>query len=155
MEEKVIEVEKVEPEDLTIPKKKYRKREELISEPGVTEEKITEAKPKRTYNKKNKKIDTLLDAESISSLAKQIEGIHMLASQISGIPEVVLSSDDSMALAGSVMVVCSQYNLSIDGKTGALLQLLGTASVIYIPRYFAFRRRIAENEINESNAEIS
>ena len=151
-----IEVENIgKPEEATPPTKKTRKREEQLSAPVIEEPITATTKPKRTYNKKSKKIDNILDADAIAGLAKQIEGIHMLAAQISGIPEAVLSPADSTALASAVVGVCAQYDLSIDGKTGALLQLLGTASVIYIPRYFAFRRRVSENVKIESDERLS
>lgn len=133
--------------------KKPRKRTPLVNT-AVKEETVitTDEKPKRTYNKRGKKSAAMdiLTPESIANLAKQIEGLHILGAQISGIPEIMLSSADSQALATSVLAVCSQYDLSIDGKTGALLQLLGTVSIIYVPRFFAFKKRTTENTVIEN-----
>jgi len=120
-------------------------RKDLLSADGVTQETIDE-KPKRTYTKKAK--PNGFSAEAFNQLAKQIEGIHMLAGQLTGIPEFVLDAGDSQALALAVIGVCAQYDLAIDGKTGAALQLLGTAAIIYIPRYFAFRQRNAKDITN-------
>jgi len=40
--------------------------------------------------------------------------------------------------------VCDQYSLSVDGKTGAAIQLLAAAAMIYAPRAFMIKRRLEE-----------
>jgi hypothetical protein len=132
-------------------KNKTRKRVELPpKDETVKEEVIGDEKPKRTYNRKKKAggVD-VFSPEAISNLSKQIEGLHIIGAQMSGIPEIALSGADSQALAMSIIAVCSQYDLSIDGKTGALLQLLGTTSFIYLPRYFAFKNRTTKMAVED------
>ncbi|MHB1222235.1 MAG: hypothetical protein ACYC0J_09595 [Gammaproteobacteria bacterium] len=110
---------------------------------GVEEEVIPE-KTKRTYNKRAKSGGGFSEA-AINQLAKQIEGIHLVGSMVTGIPELALDAESAKALSVAVVGVCQQYDLEISGKTGATIQLIGTAAVIYLPRYFAFRQRNAKD----------
>lgn len=114
--------------------KPIRKKLEIPAE----EIKPDDIKPKREYKKRAPKVDAsgAIDAQA---LGRQIQGIHILAAQITGIEEIILSEGESTELAKSVLSVCAEYDLSIDGKTGAALQLLATAAMLYIPRYFRYR----------------
>lgn len=82
-------------------------------------------------------------------LSKQLFGIHKMASQMTGLPELQIDNDESMALANSIIGVSEQYDLSIDGKTGAAIQLLATAAMIYGPRllYIKARAQAAKNNV--------
>lgn len=82
-------------------------------------------------------------------LAKQLFGLHTMAAQMTGIPEAQISSDEAMMLANSVIGVAEQYDLSIDGKTGAAIQLLATAAMIYAPRllHIKARAKAAQNNV--------
>ncbi len=81
-------------------------------------------------------------------LAKQLQGLHLMAAQMTGLAEVQISSDESMMLANSVIGVSEQYDLSIDGKTGAAIQLLATAAMIYLPRVLAIKARAQAEKNN-------
>ena len=120
------------------PKKRGRGRP-----PGSTN------KAKKEDGPKKRKQSTKSDNEK---MARQICGIHLVIAQITGIPEIALSENDGVALAESVNNVCDQYDLAIDGKTGALIQLAGTAAMIYGPRVFAFHARMnsAQNRKGET-----
>lgn len=99
-------------------------------------EPVTTPASKPTRNKKKGSMDS-------SALGQQLVGVHQLAAMILGVQELQLSPDDGAALGKAIVAICEEYNLSIDGKTGAGLQLFGVAAMIYIPKYFMFRHRIA------------
>ncbi|HKY44769.1 MAG TPA: hypothetical protein VJM50_16880 [Pyrinomonadaceae bacterium] len=80
-------------------------------------------------------------------LARSLLGIHQVAAMILRVPEVQLSEQEGQLLAEAVVAVCEEYGLSIDGKTGAAMQLFGAAAMIYAPRVFAYKMRIAQETI--------
>lgn len=80
--------------------------------------------------------------DDVDRLARHIEGLHMIAALATGIPEARLTSKESESLAIAISAVAAQYDLAIDGKTGALLQLAGAAAMVYTPRVFAYRARL-------------
>jgi hypothetical protein len=82
-----------------------------------------------------------------ASLAKSLVGIHQLAAMVTSIPECQLSEQEGAALAEAVTAVCDEYGLSIDGKTGAAMQLFGACAMIYGPRLFSFRMRMAQQRV--------
>lgn len=93
------------------------------------------------------------------TLAKSLVGIHALASMVTGIPEAQLSEPEGQALAEGVIAVCEEYGLNIDGKTGAAMQLFGACAMIYGPRVFAFKMRMAaqrqqEEQLRETNDNV-
>lgn len=78
----------------------------------------------------------------MGAMAQQLQGLHMMAAATTGLGELQLSDKESIALAGAIVNISEQYDLSIDGKTGALIQLLGTAAMIYAPRFLSVNARI-------------
>lgn len=82
-----------------------------------------------------------------STLAKSLVGIHQLAAMVTQIPEAQLSEGEAQALAEAVIAVCNEYGLSIDGKTGAAMQLFGACAMVYGPRVFSFRMRMAQQRV--------
>lgn len=85
-------------------------------------------------------------------LAKSIAGIHQLGAMLLQIPELQLQEEEAKGLADAVTAVCEEYGLSIDGKTGAAMQLLGAAAMVYGPRYFHFKMRIAKQRAEAEQA---
>src|SRR5579863_9323591 len=76
-----------------------------------------DAKP--TRKRRAKVIDS-------DALAKQLKGIHKLAAQmvpisVNGKPLLELSDDESQQLAQAVAAVANEYDLELDGKTGAAI----------------------------------
>lgn len=88
------------------------------------------------------------DKQARELFAKQLLGVHTLAAQITGIGELQLAPPEGAALADAVCNTCEQYNLAIDGKTGAFLQLAATAAMIYAPRYMHFAARVRAQQAN-------
>ena len=98
------------------------------------------APQKRGRPKKSAEIDT-------AKLARQIQGIHQIGAMVSGIPEFAISGPEAETLAVAVEGVAREYDLSIDGKTGAALQLAFACASVYGPRVFVIaKRRRAEAE---------
>lgn len=96
----------------------------------------TKGKPGRP--KKNARVS--VDA---SALAKQIQGLHAIAALGTGIPEFNLRDDEAEMLGQAVSAVCEEYDLSLSGKTGAALQLLAAAAMVYAPRVMMVKARVA------------
>lgn len=74
------------------------------------------------------------DADAQSQLAKQLMGLHQLAALATGIPEMAINETEAVMLGAAVANVCEEYDLSLSGKTGALVQLLAAAAMVYVPR---------------------
>lgn len=79
-----------------------------------------------------------------TTLGKSLVGIHQLVAMVTGIPEAQLSEPEGQALAEAVCAVCEEYGFAVDGKTGAAMQLFGACAMIYGPRLFHFKARIAQ-----------
>jgi len=94
-------------------------------------------KPGRKPNKKA--------APTGEALGKQLVGIHALAAMFLQIPEVQITEQEGVTLGNAVVAVCEEYNLSVSGKTGAAIQLLAAAAMIYAPRAFVIKARIDQN----------
>jgi hypothetical protein len=80
----------------------------------------------------------------VDAMGKQLVGIHLILVQLTGIPELQITGDEGKALAQSVVNIANQYDLEIDGKTGAAIQLFATAAMIYGPRAFHYRARMSQ-----------
>lgn len=84
-----------------------------------------------------------LSGEALSQLSKQVQGLHALASMATGIPELQLGDKEAEMLSQAMANVSAQYDLKIDGKTGAFIQLAGAMAMIYLPRLSVIKQRIA------------
>jgi len=80
------------------------------------------------------------------TLAKSLMGIHTVVAMVTRIPEAQLKEDEAQALAEGICAVCEEYGLAIDGKTGATMQLVGALGMIYGPRIFFYKMRIAQEQ---------
>jgi hypothetical protein len=90
----------------------------------------------------SKKPKVNFDGEALASLAKQVQGLHQLMALATGIPELMLQEGEAIMLGGAIAQVCEEYDLSLSGKTGALLQLAAAGAMIYAPRFMAVTQRI-------------
>jgi len=124
----------IAPRENSEPPKKRRGRPP--KNPNLQAEKVDSSSAPKT-----RKVKTSYDE---GLLTQQVVGIHMMAAQFSGIPEVVITPDEGKALAKSIILVADQYELSIDGKTGAFIQLLATAAMIYAPRFMMVKHRMSQ-----------
>lgn len=106
------------------------------------------ATPGRKPSKNSKRV-TATDAKA---LARQLVGLHQLGVLVSGIPEVAIDLDEGEILAVGIVAVCDEYDLSIDGKTGAALNLLGACAMVYGKRIFQINARMAAQKKARQNA---
>jgi hypothetical protein len=65
-------------------------------------------------------------------------------------PELAISLEEGNALAESINTVCKEYNLIVDSKTVALIGLVTTAGMIYVPRFRAAINRIKTERIKQA-----
>lgn len=75
-------------------------------------------------------------------LAKQLQGLHLIAVNITGMRELALADAEAVMLSDAVVNVCEEYGLSISGKTGALIQLLAACGMVYLPRIALVKQRV-------------
>lgn len=114
-----------QPEQITPPKKRRgRPPKNPIPENAID----GEAKPINEKPKRRSKIDA-------SAVAKQIQGLHMLAAHATGLSELQISEGESVLLADAVVNMSSEYGLELSGKTGAALQLFAACAMVYLPRF--------------------
>lgn len=125
----------------TAPKKRRGRPPKNPQAPG------TESIPSgSTAPRKSKPGKKSFSPADIQMMGKQITGLHMIVAQMTASPELVIREEEGQMLAQSVVNVCEQYDLAIDGKTGAFIQLIGVAGMVYAPRFFAFRARMAQSK---------
>ena len=96
-----------------------------------------------------KKVDTF-SAEAKERMARQVQGIHMMAAQLSGFGEFQISEPEAVMLSDAIINTSNEYGLSLSGKTGALIQLIGTAAIIYLPRFAVINAKIKAKKANQS-----
>ena len=72
-------------------------------------------------------------AISTEALAAQLQGIHALAALYLG-PDFTIDAQEAQLLADAMATVAKEYNISIGGKAGAWLGLLGACAMVYGPR---------------------
>lgn len=120
------------------PKSEAQLEEQLNMGDIPTQPKPESAKrgPKPGARKTNK---SGLDA---SQLGKQLVGLHTVLASLTGIATLNIAPEEGESLAKSIVDVCNQYDLAIDGKTGAFLGLAATAAMIYGPRYFIIKMQM-------------
>ncbi len=74
-------------------------------------------------------------------LAGQIRALHMIAANMTGVGEILLSDPEAEMLAGSIVEVMEQYDFSPSGKVAAIIGLVGALGVVYVPRLMLVRQR--------------
>ncbi|MGH7239490.1 MAG: hypothetical protein ACREHG_05425 [Candidatus Saccharimonadales bacterium] len=125
---------------ITEPKKRGRpkgSKNGKIKMDGKPAEAVNEVKkdaPKRGRPSKKASVDK-------ETLANQLIGLHQLGAMVSGVPELALQSQEAAMLADAVISVSKEYDLAIDGKTGALIQLAAACAAIYAPRIMLIQSR--------------
>lgn len=89
-------------------------------------------KPRR---RRSKPVDT-------GEMAKKIEGMHMLLSIMTGIPEMQVSIKEAEMLAVAMADVSREFDFAPNGKATAVLTLLGTSAIVYLPRLGLLQARM-------------
>lgn len=83
-----------------------------------------------------------MSSDQLAVLSRQLVGLHIMAASMSGIGELQITPDEGTILASGISAVAEEYGLSLDGKTGAALQLFGACAMIYAPRFIHFQSRV-------------
>lgn len=102
--------------------------------------------PGRPKGSGRKKGHIHFDGDSLATLAKQVEGLHQLMALATGIPELQVRPEEAQMLGGAIAAVCEEYDLSLSGKTGALLQLAAAAAMVYAPRFAVVTQRVKQQQ---------
>lgn len=109
--------------------------------PKGSSNKTADGKPSKSASRKES--DT-------QAFAQQLMGIHTMIAMVTGYGELQISDVESVMLAKGFTAVADEYGLSLDGKTGAAIQLLGAVSLIYIPRALAIQSRFAKEKTTDT-----
>lgn len=76
--------------------------------------------------------------EATSNIEKTLFTIHMMGAAFLGVPELLISSEESKSLADAVTTVTELYEVPfLDDKTQAWIGLAVVAGSIYVPRVIA------------------
>lgn len=128
-------------DDIQPPKKRRGRppKSERLEEQSTSSAQST---PKRTYTKKATNNRPTFDSDSTLKLAKQIAGIHLMVASMTQLGELQINDTEAMMLAQSIQTVSAEYDLSLSGKTGAFLQLMATAAMVYVPRVLVINAKI-------------
>jgi hypothetical protein len=147
--DEVIEAPKVESGDApTIKRGRGRPRKDAAATP-INPDAAAEEKPNRRRSKKS------FDRELF---AKQIMGAHFAAATFLSAPEMIIQSDEALALADSMANMAACYEIQISEKASALLTLAGTMAMIYVPRIIAIKSRVrsdAAKDVTPSDNEFT
>jgi hypothetical protein len=103
--------------------------------------------PKQTAAPKARKKAAYSDAD-IGVMAKQLVGLHHIGAMMTGMQELIISEQEATMLSAAIVNVSQQYDLAIDGKTGAMIQILGTAAMIYVPRVMSISQKAKARKAN-------
>ena len=106
----------------------------------------TDSPPKVKRKRKAKPIDAGL-------LAKQIVGLHKVAATMTGLHELEVSEFEAAMLAESLAAVSREYDVAIDGKLAATLQLAAALGVIYVPRIVMIKKRAIQAKESQAASE--
>jgi hypothetical protein len=92
---------------------------------------------------KRRKGPSAVKREDVEALARQVMGGHMIVAQFTGIPELVLTEQEAVAVSSSILSTASQFgvDLSDGGKWMAMLGMVATLGMVYVPRVMAIQVR--------------
>lgn len=136
----------IEAEKIAISEPPKRKRGRPSN---IDKEKIEKGTTNNSSTSKPTKKKTVYTADSIQLMGKQLVGVHLIAAQVTGLAELQINDSEGVALAQGIVLVAEQYDLSIDGKTGAALQLFFTAAMIYGPRILMVNAKMKASKNGE------
>ncbi len=89
----------------------------------------------------------------IPALAKQLQFGHKAVSLLVKIPEVAIDDDEAKMLAESLANLMKEFDITVSGKTAAIMGMLGTSLMIYGPRFMYLKAKAdmvrAQNQQNQ------
>lgn len=133
-------------------KEEPRKKRGRPPKDSLNEESIGDEKPRKKPGPKpgsKRKKSRTWDNEARQALARQLIGIHMLAVSATGLAELAISENEAVLLADAMANVAQEYDLALDGKTGATIQLIATGAMIYLPRIAMINQRMEKQKHSE------
>ena len=80
------------------------------------------------------------------ALAKQLEFFHAIAARVTKFDDLQIDSEEAEMLADSIATLMREYDVTMSGKTAALLGMLGSAAIVYGPRYMMIREQIQKRQ---------
>lgn len=104
---------------------------------GPTETGTGKPKVKRAGKRKEK-----TSPEELSALANNLYGIHAMLSQAMGMPEMMLDAQSATILATGISRMQDEFDVSVSGKTGAVIAFVGSMALVYVPRVMAIKDRV-------------
>lgn len=144
-------VQEVQPEELP-ELEKPTTRKYTRKAPKLDEQKIDSGATGAKKQGRPKKSAPVYDDEAKGKLAKNLQGLHVMGAMILQFPELALADQEAEMLADGLIKVSNEYGLELSGKTGAAIQLLGAAAMIYWPRLIALKQRRAQMPVTVDQA---
>lgn len=80
--------------------------------------------------------------QDIDSYSRQLKGWHEAAALILKEPSLNITETEAIELTTALSVVVEEYGMVVDPKISALIQLIGVAGVIYIPKAIHVKRNL-------------
>lgn len=87
-----------------------------------------------------------VSAIDTEKLTKQVKGLHEMLAMMLQEEKMRLTDTEAVMLAESYAAVSREYDLALDGKTGALIQLAGTCAIIYLPRFAYMQKKFKQRK---------
>lgn len=101
---------------------------EAVADDGAPVE-IVEKEPTAKRGRKPKK-----QAIDESVLARQLIGAHLIAAQVTRMPELAIDQEEADLLAKGISGIAQEYGVALSGKAAAWMGLLGACAMVYGPR---------------------
>lgn len=116
------------------------------------EDDIPEEKPvpKRGRKPNVAKADKPSPAGNTDSLAKTLQGLHVVIAMGLALPELAISEDESKMQADAIQAVMREYEIPISPATQALVNLAFISFALYAPRIQAIRARLTDKPENDA-----
>lgn len=83
----------------------------------------------------------------VDALARFLAFAHMAVAGVTSTPELNLEEKESVMLARPLADILGLYNVEIDPRAMAMMELAGAASYIYGPRFMLIRMRLKEEKL--------
>jgi hypothetical protein len=90
------------------------------------------------------------------TLANQILGTHILVAGLTGLPELIITPQQSVILAERLHNMAEEFGVSavLGGKIGATISLISALGIIYVPRVAAIQRRAQAYQAAQASGDV-
>jgi len=108
-------------------------------------------KPRKPRSDTGKPRQTKARKADLALIEKKILAYHQIGAMIAGVPEIALDEKEASFLAPDILAVLDQYEIDIDPRLQAWINLFITASAIYTPHYLVYLARVrAERQMADA-----